>query len=507
MTVADVPPIRFAEARDGARLAYQDFGEGPHVVVAIPPFAQNIEMAWEQPVVRRMFERFASFCRFIHYDKRGTGASDRRSRVPGLDERVEDVRAVMDAADVDSAHLYVQSEGGPMSILLAATYPDRVRSLVMFGTGPFTFPRDMSEADMEAYRVRAADFVATWGTPASTLVERFAPSLAGDAGFVEWHQRYERSAADSDSLAEMIEISRHADVTELLARISVPTLVMHRTDDVAIPVEWGRLLADGIPGAEWREYEGTDHYSYAGDISWMDDVERWVTGSVAPVRDRRPRPSVVVRTLGRFAVEVDGHEVQTSEWGSRLARQILKRLVAARGWPVTRDQLMDMLWPDEHDIGRLSARLSVQLSTVRRILGGGVIADREVVRLDLEEVDTDLEVFFAAAADEDVVAACPGEFLPEDVYEDWSSDMRAEVRSRFVAAARRLADAALDAGDHGEAARLARRLIAEDRYDEAAHRLLVATLTGWERHGEAREAHEAWVQAMGDIGVEVPPPA
>ncbi len=130
----DVPPVLFAQGR-GARLAYQDFGDGPATIVAVPPMAQNIEAAWEWPALREMFGQFGSFSRWIQFDKRGTGSSDRRVRVPGIDERVDDLRAVMDAAGVDRAHLFGQSEGGPMAILFAVTYPQRVESLTLFGTG------------------------------------------------------------------------------------------------------------------------------------------------------------------------------------------------------------------------------------------------------------------------------------------------------------------------------------------------------------------------------------
>ncbi|NND02956.1 MAG: alpha/beta hydrolase, partial [Acidimicrobiia bacterium] len=134
-----IPETRFADAR-GARLAYQRFGEGEHRIMAIPPLAQNIDIAWEWPDVRAMLERFATFSDYVVFDKRGTGASDRRSRVPGIDERVEDLRAVMDAVDFDRTHLFVQSDGGPMAILFAATYPDRAESLILSGTAACLAP-------------------------------------------------------------------------------------------------------------------------------------------------------------------------------------------------------------------------------------------------------------------------------------------------------------------------------------------------------------------------------
>lgn len=138
-----IPPIHFDPAR-GARIAYQVFGDGPATVVSTPPMAQNIEMAWERPEIRHMFDRFAEFCRFVHFDKRGTGSSDRRSHVAGIDERVDDLRAVMDHAAVDRARLFANSEGGPMAILFAATYPDRVDSLTLWGSGPSMMPPNMT---------------------------------------------------------------------------------------------------------------------------------------------------------------------------------------------------------------------------------------------------------------------------------------------------------------------------------------------------------------------------
>ena len=498
-----VPPIRFAEAR-GARLAYQDFGEGPATVVSIPPTAQNIEMAWERPEIRRMLERFASFSRFIVFDKRGTGCSDRRSRVNPIDERVEDVRAVMDAAGVDRAHFFVQSEGGPMALMFAATYPDRVLSLTLNGSYAGLLAPDTAEDELEAIRHRQAVFVDQWGTPDSHVVDRFAPSLAGDPEFRTWHQRYERNAASTESLRELLDLATTMDVREVLPGLDVPTLVLHRTGDRAIPVERGRELAAAIPRARYVELPGEDHFCYAGDLdTWMDEFERFVTGEVRP-RDPTSAPtSVRIVTLGRFAVEIDDDEVPIAAWGSRRARQLCKRLVAARGWPVTRDELIDLLWPDESDMARLSARLSVQLSTVRRVLRGGVIADRDSVRLDLEEVSTDIEDLFRASDDAAIVAAYSGEFLPEDVYEDWTAGPRDEARSRFVAAARRLGERLLDDGDHHRVAVLARHMIDADRYDEAAHRMLIDALKRSGQSGQALRAHRAYTEAMEEIGMTV----
>ncbi|MDJ0952965.1 MAG: alpha/beta fold hydrolase [Acidimicrobiia bacterium] len=504
--MTEIPPIRFAPARE-ARIAYQVFGDGPVTLVAIPPMAQNIEIAWERPEVRRMFDRFASFSRFLHFDKRSTGASDRRSHVPGIDERVDDLRAVMDHAGVDRAHFFAASEGGPMAILFAATFPDRVESMTLFGSGPSLVPPNMSPEERTAYRERQRRYADVWGTTESPVVDGFAPSLASDQGFRVWHRRYERAAASTDSLRDLLELTLEMDVREVLPELDLPVLVLHRKGDRVVPVEWGRELADNIAGARLVELDGEDHFGYAGDVDvWMTELERFVTGEVKP-RPEVPsfHPTVRIETLGRFAVIVNDEEVPVSDWGSRRARQLLKRLVTARGWPVTRDHLCDILWPDESDRQRLGARLSVQLSAVRRVLGGGVIASRESVQLDLDEVETDLERFYAAADDGAVVAAYGGEFLPEDLFEDWAGPVRDEVRARFVASARRLAQRHVAAERHSLAAEVARRLLVADKYDEHAHVLLVESLLAAGEPGEAERAHEVWETTMAELGVAVEP--
>jgi len=495
----DLPPIRFAHAGH-CRLAYQIFGDGPNIV-AIPPTAQHIEMAWEWPDIRSMLEQFGSFSRYLHFDKRGTGASDRRSRIPGIDERVEDLRAVMDDAGVESAHLFACSEGGPMAILFAATYPNRVESLIFNGSCAAQVPPDATDEDLAVRRAIFAEFTRRWGTSESLMPEGFAPSLAANPDFVRWHQRYERSAADTDSLLDLLELTLEMDVRDVLPTLDVPTLVLHRECDRVIPVEWGRELATQIPGARMVVLEGEDHFQYAGDVrAWMDEVERFVTGTVSRRTAPGSSPTVEIVTLGRFALLHNGVELPTAAWGSRLARQVCKRLVAARGWPVTREQLIDMCWPDETDMRRLGARLSVQLSAVRRMLGGGVVADRSSVRLDLDYVATDIERLFTADDDEAIVAAYGGDFLPDDLYEDWTGPMRDEARTRFVTAGHRLAETV---HDPDRRIWLAHRLISADRFDEQAHRLLVTTLLSADELSEAERAHTAWADAMSELGVDV----
>ena len=499
----EIPPTKFATSR-GARIAYQDFGQGPHTVVAIPPQAQNVEEAWTWPAVRMMLERFGSFARWINFDKRGTGASDRRSQMPGVDERVEDLRAVMDAAGVERAHLYGASEGGPACVLFAATYPERVEGLILHGTGPHTSPQNLTAAERDHYMERARYMAEVWGTDGSPIAEHFAPSAAHDPEFVEWHRRYERRAADSASLLELLEISLDVDVTEALPLIDTPTLILHRKDDPVIPVEWAEALADGIHGSELIVSEGRDHFAYAGEQSWLDDLERFVTGTVSAPQPRSEMKRVEIRTLGAFSVEVDGTPVSGSDWGSRKARQLCKRLVAARGWPVRRDELFDMLWPDESDLARLGARLSVQLSHVRRVLGGGIVADRSTVALDLDAVTTDVEfVLGGTNPAQEILETYGGEFLPADVYEDWSTSIREQVNTTVLDVALSVATEALSSGDCRRAVDLADRAIEIDPYHEAAHRLAIRASIAIPDRARAHRVHQRWSEAMSELGIDV----
>jgi len=499
--MTEIPAVHFASAR-GGRIAYQRWGDGDQTIVAIPPAAQNIEASWDRHEIRSMLERFGTFCDYVHFDKRGTGSSDYTSSVPGIDERVDDLRAVMDDAGIERAHLFAQSEGGPMTLLFAAAYPHRVQSLILVGSGARIAPRELTPEDRAANVAVRARFAEKWGTEESLALELFAPSRAADPEFRAWHTRYERASASSDSLRDLLIQMLDMDVTEVCADIEIPALVLHCSDDPAMPIEFGRELAELLPQATFVELEGSDHYCYLGDVDrWMTEVERWVTGEVRTRPERRGPTGAHIVTLGRFAVQVDGADVETSAWGSRRARTLLKRLVAARGWPVTRDELIELLWPEEDDIGRLGARLSVQLSAVRRVLGGGVIADRQTVALDRSAVTTDLDAFLDADDDATIAGRYSGEFLPEDRYDDWSAGIRDQTRSHFVLAVHRLLESATDRGDWAEAAMFARRLLDADPYDEAAHRTLVGALERVGDRAGARRAAEAARAAMNELGI------
>jgi pimeloyl-ACP methyl ester carboxylesterase len=186
-------PVRYARVGD-VSLAYQTWGSGPATIVAVPPLAQNVELTWERPEYRTMLERLGSFAAVLHFDKRGTGASDRTVRQPTIDERVEDLRAVTEAAGFDRTHVLGVSEGGPVALAFAATYPDRVAGVVLMGAGARILG-DLTEEELATWRASCASFAERWGTEDSVTLDVFAPSLAADPGYRAWEPRYERQSA------------------------------------------------------------------------------------------------------------------------------------------------------------------------------------------------------------------------------------------------------------------------------------------------------------------------
>jgi pimeloyl-ACP methyl ester carboxylesterase/DNA-binding SARP family transcriptional activator len=501
----DPGPIRFARV-DGTAIAYQTWGGGPARLVSVPPLAQNVELTWERPEYRALFARLGRFAHVLHFDKRGTGASDRTAHMPTIDQRVEDLVAVMDAAGFEQAHLLGLSEGGPVAIALAATYPERVRSLTLFGSGARTVADDLDPDGRERRLSGVRYFHEKWGTDDSVTLDAFAPSVAGDAGYRAWEPRYERQSATPAALGELLEMIEAIDVRPLLPSVAVPALVLHRRDDPIVPVELSREAAALLPDARLVELDGRDHFAHVGDIdAWVDQLERFVNGTVAPRPPTTVARDVRIQTMGGFRVSVDGRPVPANAWGSRQARLVCKRLAVGVDRPVTRDELTELLWPDETDPAKRSARLSVVLSNIRRVLGGGIVADRDAVRLDLGAVDLDLVALheaIAAGDDHAVVARCAGPVLPEDAYDDWAIAARQRIGAAVVSAHRRLATSA--AGDErwDDVADHARAILEVDEFDERAHELLVRSLASAGRHGEAKVAAERYRACMDDLGVQ-----
>jgi pimeloyl-ACP methyl ester carboxylesterase len=306
------PVTRYAKSGD-VHIAYQVFGEGPLNLVLAPPFVSNIENYWDEPDFSRWLLRLASYARVVMLDKRGTGMTDRVSELPGLDERIDDLRAVMDAAGMEQAALLGMSEGGPLTALFAATYPERCRALVLYGT----FARFASWLPTEEALAEFLGYIdQAWGTGGSLPL--FAPTRANDPSFQRWWGRFERLGASPAAASALMRMNSQIDISGILPTIRVPTLVIHRTEDVTINVEGGRYLAEHIPGARYLELPGTDHIPFVGDNAdeIADAIEEFLTGARAPVTVDRVLATVLF-------TDIVGSTEKAAALGDRRWRDLL----------------------------------------------------------------------------------------------------------------------------------------------------------------------------------------
>lgn len=283
--MAGMPETRYAKRGD-SYIAYQVMGTGPFDLVLVPGFISHVELHMEQPLPAQFFSRVASFCRLIRFDKRGTGLSDRLSGIPTLEERMDDVRAVMDAANSSRAALFGFSEGGPMSILFSATYPERTSALVLYGsTARFAWAPDnpWGRTD-EQLAARLKMIEQTWGQGKSLDV--WAPSLSGNDELRRLTGRFERAGATPGAAQAIMRMNHEIDVRHILPTVRSPTLVLHRTGDLAVSVEHGRYAAKRIRGAKYVEFPGPDHLPWAGDSnSIIKEVEDFLTENNASEPD------------------------------------------------------------------------------------------------------------------------------------------------------------------------------------------------------------------------------
>jgi class 3 adenylate cyclase len=280
------PKTRYARSGE-VNIAYQVAGEGPIDLVYVPGWVSNLETAWEDPHVCRFLERLASFSRLILFDKRGTGLSDRVSirELPTLEQRMDDVRAVMDAAESERAALFGASEGGVMCALFAATYPDRTAALVLYGTyakGTSTADYPHGLAEQEGFDEFVGALGEIWDD-AGGLLNVWAPSAAADPANQAAFGRYLRTGASPSAVEALTRMNAAADIRQVLPVIAVPTLVIHRSDDMIVPIAAGRDLAATIQGAKYVELPGEDHLWFHGDAdAILGEVEEFLTGTRAP---------------------------------------------------------------------------------------------------------------------------------------------------------------------------------------------------------------------------------
>lgn len=262
------PETRYAKSGD-VHIAYQVVGSGPVDLVYISNgYYSHVEHSWEEPRLARALERLGSFSRLIHYDRRGIGLSDSICGPATLEERMDDVLAVMDAVGSEQAVLLGLSEGGVMAQLFAATFPARTASLVLYGTWA-TMRRGPDHGEK-----RMSWLSDTWGTEASA--EHTAPSLAQDARFRAWWASWERYSSGPGDVAAQFRAAWGVDTRGVLPTIRVPTLVLHRRNDCRVAARHGRAVAEGIPTARYVELDGIDHFPWARDAEQVPGRDRGV---------------------------------------------------------------------------------------------------------------------------------------------------------------------------------------------------------------------------------------
>jgi pimeloyl-ACP methyl ester carboxylesterase len=272
MTNVHFPETHYAQSGE-VSIAYQVMGDGPIDMILVPGIISHIEYMHELTGFTAFMRNLASFARVVTFDKRGQGLSDRMSGAPSLEVRMDDVRAIMDAIGSKRVALVGFSEGGCMSVLFAATYPERVSHLVLIGC----FSRSADRFSHDEWGSRLEEIVKHWG--AGDMIKRVAPSEAGKPAAVAQFAKFERLASSPGALRTILQLNREIDVTAILPTLQVPTLVLHSTADLQVPVALGRKLAAAIPGVKYIEYPARDHAFWTGEQeAILGDIEEFITG-------------------------------------------------------------------------------------------------------------------------------------------------------------------------------------------------------------------------------------
>jgi len=323
--------IRYARSGD-LHIAYHVLGDGPLDLVLVPGFAWNVEVALENPVYAAFWRRVGSFSRLITIDKRGTGLSDRvpNAELPTLEDRMDDLRAVLDSLGSRQAALLGFWEGSPLCSVFAAAYPDRTRALVLYGP-PVAFrcfPDYPWALDHEAFASYVRLLDASWGT--GQLTAMLTPSLANDTAALRWYGKLERQSASPGAAMALARMNQDIDVRSVLPAIRVPTLVLNRSQDPVIPVAAARYVADRIPGARFVELPGRDHLPWVGDSeSVVQALREFLTGA----RDEGAADRVLATIL---FVDIVGSTARAAELGDARWRTLLDSFYAAAGVEIDR---------------------------------------------------------------------------------------------------------------------------------------------------------------------------
>jgi pimeloyl-ACP methyl ester carboxylesterase len=283
------PETRYSKTADGVHIAYQVVGDGPIDILFVLGWVTHIERMWEQPRIARFLERLASFSRVMLFDKRGVGLSDRVSedRLPSLEVRMDDARAVMDAVGSERAVVLGHSEGGPMAALFAATYPERAIALILFGTsvcwnGAPDYPWSERYGTPEEREAFYEERERRWGSKsyaAEYIAESFAPALADDGVTVTWLADYMRNAASPGAANAFARMNSAIDVRSALPAIHVPTLVLARDGDLDYEVAETKWIAEQIRGSRFVSFPGNEHYIFFGNQEdLLGEIQQFVMG-------------------------------------------------------------------------------------------------------------------------------------------------------------------------------------------------------------------------------------
>jgi class 3 adenylate cyclase len=312
------PQVRYTQTADGVSIAYAVVGDGPLDLLCIPGFVSHLEVLFEAPRAERYFGRLASIGRLIIYDKRGQGLSDRPPQPPTLEQSMEDARAVLDAVGAEQVAVYAVSEGGPTSAMLAASHPDRVSALALYGTWARLlkapdYPGGTSLETFERFIEAARQ---DWGGPVALGI--WAPSMTHDPEVQRWWAKLLRTGTSPAGVEALLRLYTQIDVRHVLPTIAAPTLVLHRTGDRMVPFEAARTIADAIPGARLVALDGDDHVPFADPDQILDEVEEFLTGHRSV-----PEPDRILATV-MFTDLVDS-TARAAQLGDRRWRELLER--------------------------------------------------------------------------------------------------------------------------------------------------------------------------------------
>jgi class 3 adenylate cyclase len=321
----DISELKYARSGD-VDIAYQQYGSGPDLVI-IPGLVCNVELAWEEEVYRRVREHIGKYLRVTEFDKRGMGSSDRFEELPTLEQRIDDINAVMDAEGLERAHIIGLSEGGVMAQFFAALHPERVDRLVLANSmvgasahGNLRWQDDDPRMPRAEVIGRFQRMIDTWGREPEHYVDLFTPSKKDDAAFTRWVGRFQRQTCSRTDIERQFSSLHDIDANSRLGDIRAPTLVVNVTGDRCIPPAYGRYLADHIPGARYEQFAGEDHLSWVMS-DWRGLTDCWLeflTGNAPSVNAVRRFATVV------FTDIVDS-TARSGEIGDSAWREMLDR--------------------------------------------------------------------------------------------------------------------------------------------------------------------------------------